>query len=134
MQQNDLSKLPPVNRWSRPGFVSRVVGSKKPENFVISDYLKNNNISLNVGGIRLQFQNEKWVNLDEPRRENQSAKRIDLRKLEMENSQLQLQCEVLLHMLTLSELKKAKHQGKLDQLKKQISNSIDQYESSQIDD
>lgn len=123
--EQDPSKMPAVSRWSRPGFVSRLTG-KKPESFMISRTGDSNiPISLNVGSAHLQWENGKWNNLNfsiEPPKEKLSQK--ELKDMERENAQLQVQCEILLHMLTMSELSKADAQNTLKELKSQITSRI----------
>ena len=125
MQEQDPSRLPAVSRWSRPGFVTKLTG-KKPESFMIARTADSNiPIALNIGSAHMQWENGKWHNLNfqvEPPKEKMSDK--ELKDLERENAQLQVQCEILLHMLTMSELNKAEAQKTLKDLRRQIQSQI----------
>ena len=64
-------------------------------------------ISLKLGSAKLKWENGIWHNLNfsiQPPKEKLSQKEVH--DLERENAQLQVQCEILLHMLTVSEMTK----------------------------
>lgn len=136
MEPEDPSKMPAVARWSRPGFLSRVFGGAKAESFMISHAPDSNiPIALNVGNAKLKWENGIWHNLNfkiQPPKETLSQKEI--RDLERENAQLQVQCEILLHMLTVSEMSKIQAQNTLNDLKAQISERISALESGTDDE
>lgn len=134
--EEDPAKMPAVARWSRPGFLSRVFGGVKTENFMISHAPDSNiPISLNVGNARLKWENGIWHNLNfkiQPPKDTLTQKEI--RELERENAQLQVQCEILLHMLTVSEMSKVQAQSTLSDLKAKISERVAEIESATSDE
>jgi hypothetical protein len=122
----DPAKIPAVARWSRPGFVTRVFGARKAENFAI-DRKPNDNVAipLTIGNGQLLWQDGRWNNckLDvQPMSHN--ITRQERAALERENAELQVECEILLHMLTVSEMNKSRLQKKLDDLRERITESL----------
>jgi len=117
------SKPPPIARWSKPGFLSK----KKPESFGIYHKADGNlPINLDVGDAKLRWEDGVWKNLNfdqQPTNANPSTSEIV--ELQKENAQLRVECEILLHMLTVSEMKKAKAQETLSDLKVRIANLVE---------
>jgi hypothetical protein len=120
--ERDPSKIPPVARWSRPGFVTRVFGARKAENFAIdrkpSDDIP---IPLSLGNGQLVWQEGRWnnCNLDVQPMSHSLAPQ-EQAAVERENAELQIECEILLHMLTVSEMNKSRLQRKLNDLRDRI--------------
>jgi hypothetical protein len=122
----DPSKLPAIARWSRPGFISRMIGSRKAENFQILRTADDNlAIPLTVGNGHLEWQNGRWENRNlDVQPTNDVLSRENLAALQRENAELQIECEILLHILTVSEITKSKAQRELNDLRGQISEAI----------
>lgn len=128
-EEVDASKLPAITKWSRPGFLERAIGNRKPERLVI-DRLPSDNcpIDLNMGNVRMRWENNKWMNLNlNEQVVNTNPSEPQVTEIIRENAQLRVQCEVLLHMLTMSEMNKAKAQNKLVDLKQRIQETLEQY-------
>jgi hypothetical protein len=122
----DPSKIPAVPRWSRPGFISRVMGCKKAESFTILRTADDNlPVPLELGNGHLEWRQGRWENLNldvQPQAIDSSRERIAA--LQRENAELQLECEVLLHLLTVSEITKTQAQKDLAELRRQIAHAI----------
>jgi hypothetical protein len=129
--ERDVSKVPPVARWSRPGFVSRVFGARKAETFAI-DRKPNDNIPipLVLGNGQLVWQDGRWNNCNlevQPMNHHPAAQ--ERAALQRENAELQIECEILLHMLTVSEMNKSRLQKKLDALRDKIAESLEEIDT-----
>jgi hypothetical protein len=127
MEEMHQSKLAPVSRWSRPGFVSLLFG-RKPEEFRIDRGGNEDGvIRLGVGGVKMRWDcNGVWTNLNldvQPVHNDLTPQQI--RDLQRENAQLEVECEILLHMLTMSEMTKAEGRRALEELKEQIRNALE---------
>lgn len=126
----DPSALPAVGRWSRPGFIQGLFG-KKPETFKIArSAIDNREIDLNTGSANLKWENGHWHNsnfTEQP--PNLHPSKAEIHRLQKENSEMQVQCEILLHMLTVSEMSKVRAQNRLNELKEQITQKLRQIES-----
>ncbi|OHT08169.1 hypothetical protein TRFO_23374 [Tritrichomonas foetus] len=125
MNENDPAKLPAINRWSRPGFIKGVFGKKADEFAIARGPTDNNPITLNFGNANLIWEDGHWKNLNfnhQPQALNPS--KAEIKKLQKENAELQVQCEILLHMLTVSEMSKIKAQTKLNDLKAEITRRV----------
>ena len=130
--ENDASKHPAVAKWSRPGFIQGLFG-KKPETFNIArGAIDNCEIVLNLGSANLKWEDGRWENLNfQHQPQNMNPSKAEIKKLQKENAELQVQCEILLHMLTVSEMSKVRAQNYLNDLKEQISQKIKQIETEE---
>ena len=91
-------------------------------------------INLNCGEVNLRWQDGRWINhnLDE-QPNNPTPSLQDVALLQKENSQLQVECEILLHLLTISEMEKTKAKNKLQDLKSRISELLQKLENREND-
>ena len=130
MNDNLGAKLPAVDRWTQPDFMPCIFKKKYDEFPIAHGGPANCPIELNFGNAKLKWENDHWINLNfkhQPQSMNPS--KAEIRKLQMENADLQVECEILLHMLTLREMSKVKAQNKLNYLKNEISQKIKKIES-----
>jgi len=102
---------PAVGRWTKPGFLAR----KKRVDFGLTRqaYTKAP-VTLEVQGVRLRWEDTAWMNMgldEQPSNAHLSADRIH--QVTEENEKLKVECEILLHMLTALEIKKAKNRRML---------------------
>lgn len=129
LKQMSQASVPPIARWSKPGFLSK----KKPEMFGISHRPDANvPINLQLGDAQLRWEDGCWKNLNfdtQPANANPTSQEIF--EIQRENAQLRVECEILLHMLTVSEMKKTRAQETLSDLKIRISKLVELAESQQ---
>ena len=82
--------------------------------------------------MHLRWQDGSWTNLNLPEQpSNPNPTLQEISKMQRENAQLQVECEILLHMLTVSEMKKVKSQNRLTSLKNQIASILEQIEKEE---
>lgn len=130
-----MAAAPAVSRWTRPTLIERMSKSPKAQQFPINHRPDANvSIPLTVGNANLEWHDGAWVNqnIDEqPVNANPSTQEIA--QLQKDNAQLQVECEILLHMLTVSEMKKVKAQNRLAELKQRIAELVEQIEADEND-
>lgn len=139
----------PVPRWSRPGFLDRITGQKKPTNFVFDKLgglscpiaLRLHRIQTRskdgaalVPAINLKWDDGYWIDLGSDY--EAACRRLtpsDAERMMQENEDLAASIEILLDMTTNYELKKASLRQKLETLEHRIrafpgvEDDIDQY-------
>lgn len=117
---------PAIQRWTRPNFIGRNFGQRKMEVLTIDQaVLANPQISLDVGPVELTWKENGWG--DELG--HTDTTRATDQQLQMENSRLRIETEVLLHMLTVSELQKDELRNQLNQMKEEIAALIQRFEN-----
>ena len=106
-----------VGNWTKPGFLN-----KRPVKFGIN-IRGNANVplSMNVQEANMLWDGGSWrnLNLDEPPKSAYPSAE-DIRRTTEENEKFRVECEVLLNMLTSSEMKKAKNKKILSDKKQRI--------------
>lgn len=129
---NPQQYLAPICRWEEQNKISKFFHPTK-QNFGINRRADANTpIEINFGPVHLRWQDGSWTNLNLPEQPaNPNPTLQEISKLQRENAQLQVECEILLHMLTVSEMKKVKSQNKLTSLKNQISAILEQIEKEE---
>ena len=133
---NPQSHMSAIGRWTKPGFFDRNFGKPTPENFSTNHRADANiPIEIKFGPVHLRWQDGRWINLNlDEQPPNPTPSLQEISALQRENSQLQVECEILLHMLTVSEMKKVKAQNKLHEIKGKISNILTQIEEQESSD
>lgn len=125
------SKNRTLPKWTKPGFMGKIFG--KPDQFSLSRKAESNiPISLNIGDTKIKWEDTMWVNgrITEPvRTANPTLKEI--REMKIQNSKLQIECEILLNMLTAAELKKSKLQKELSEKQNIMLDLVQKVESQQ---
>lgn len=133
MTKSPQAMISPVGRWTRPGFIDRNFGKPTPDTFMINRRADSNiPIEIKFGGVHLRWQDGQWTNLnldEQPTNHNPTLSEIST--LQKENAQLQVECEILLHMLTVSEMTKAKCMNQLNELKSKISTLVQKIEADE---
>ena len=121
--------VPPIGKWTKPGFFNRHFGAK-PDSFAISKRGDSNTpIEIKIGNVHLRWEDGNWINMNLGDISNNSNPPLqEISNLQKENAQLQVECEILLHMLTVTEMKKAKSQRQLADLKQRISSILERIE------
>ena len=117
-----------VGKWTKPGFLN-----KKPVNFGINRKgYSNGPLTLNVQEANMRWEDGSWqnLNLDEPPK-NAYPTIEEIKRIREENDKFRVECEILLHMLTQSELKKAKNKRALSDKKQKILVLLEQVRQKQ---
>ncbi|KAK8888097.1 hypothetical protein M9Y10_039158 [Tritrichomonas musculus] len=122
-------KGPTLQRWTKPGFFPRK--NPKAEQFGISRKAESNiPITLNVGDVQIKWEDPEWINgriTDRSKDANPSIQ--DIKEMKTRNAQLQVECEILLNMLTSAELRKARLKRELAEKKIVLQELIERVEA-----
>lgn len=87
-------------------------------------------IEINCGDINLKWDDGTWINQNlDQQIQNPNPTNKEIKELQKENAQMQVECEILLHMLTVSEMEKVQCQNKLTELKAKIAKIVDEAEN-----
>ena len=120
-------KAPHVSRWTKPGFMK---GKLHQDQFGIPRKGEvNPAIELKIGNASLRWEDTTWVNekVKNPSK-NSNLTIKEIRELKAKNSQLQVECEILLNFLTETEIKKAQLKKELEEKKILMLKYADQVE------
>lgn len=128
-----MKKGPSLAKWTKPGFLGKIIGDPKPEQFGITRKADSNiPISLKIGDLSIQWDGVSWVNgrISDPSK-NAYPPPQDIKEMKIKNAQLQIECEILLNMLTKAEIKKAKLKRELEDKKIVLQELIERVEAEQ---
>lgn len=123
-------------RWTKPGFLGKFLKEPKPEQFGITRRAESNvPILLKVGDAEIKWEGSSWINgrVTEPSK-NVYPPLQDIKEMKTKNAQLQVECEILLNMLTKAEIKKAKLKRELADKKIILQELIEKVEAEQEKD
>ena len=130
---NPQTAMSAIGRWTKPGFFDRNFGKPTPEQFNLNRRADSNlPIEMKFGPVHMRWQDGHWVNMNIDEQPPHPAPSLtEISQLQKENAQLQVECEILLHMLTVSEMKKVKAQNKLNEIKGKISSILEKIEEQE---
>lgn len=115
-----------ADRWKKPGPFGN-----KPQDFMISHRGNAKTpINLKTGELDLVWAETGWMNnkiTQQPEHAYPSLK--ELENVKKQNAELQVSCEILLNLLTKSELKKAEISSRLADLKQELVTLADRAET-----
>ena len=133
---NPQAQMSAIGRWTKPGFFDRNFGKPTPDVFATNRRANTNlPIEMKFGPVHLRWEDGHWINMNLDEHPAHPAPSItEISQLQRENSQLQVECEILLHMLTVSEMKKVKAQNKLQEIKGKISDILAKIEDQEKSD
>jgi tRNA G37 N-methylase Trm5 len=123
-------------RWTQPGFLGKVFGGGRHENFAINRKATANvPLVLQAHEVNLKWEDASWVNMNLPERvPNASPTAADIARLTKENEQFRIECEILLHLLTKAKLVKAKKQAELAGRKQRIQTLLEKIEARKAEE
>jgi hypothetical protein len=123
-----MTQLP---NWTKPGFVGKLFKAGAHENFAINRRANSNiPLDLRMQDASLRWEDTSWANLGLPSQpQNSNPSLNDITKFQRENQQLMVECELLLHLLTESEMAKAKKQLILADRKQQLATLLERVDS-----
>lgn len=125
-------KAPNLPRWTKPGFIGKIFGDPKPDQFGITRRAESNvPINIKIGDdVQIKWDGVSWVNgrITDPSK-NSYPPPQDIQEMKTRNAQLQIECEILLNMLTKAEIKKAKLKRELADKKIVLQELIERVEA-----
>lgn len=103
-----------ANRWTRP-----LVGKGRMQDFGFTRrYDANGAVEARLGGLHLRWEHSRWTDLAHPPGKTLGAAEVG--RVQRENTQLQVECEVLLHLLAQREDEERARTRELQTLKSRI--------------